>query len=876
MPSRFTLVRFVLVLVVLLVPWRGAFPAAASPDSAETPATGLASLPVALQDVAAATLGATPQGKLSVFGAPGDNFGYAVALSGDGSTAIIGANNTDVAEEIDTGVAYIFVRVGETWQHQATLCNYPLAAQTAGEQANSPAGGQTRSFGRSVSLSDDGNTALIGAPESNLAFFFTRSGTTWTKLGVILPDDVAADDYFGWSVALSGDGLSAVISAPNADISGLTNQGAAYLFTLVANTWTQQKKFTASDGAASDYLGWSVAIGDNGLTILLGAPSDDIGANTTQGSAYVFARPLGTWVQTKITASDGAKDDWFGSAVALSGDGGTALISGTPLFTGGTDAAYVYTRKSGVTWGDEQKLVAAGSGRFGRSLAISDVGSVVLIGSTLDDIEGKADQGAAYIFTRSVSTWTQQARLLAADGVANDSLGISAALSDNGQIAFVGTTQSDTSGNENQGAVYAFTPTATAWAQAQKLTGACAPTASFGWANALSADGSTAIIGAPNADLEGVLDVGSAYIFTRSGSTWLPQARLVATDGAAKDTFGRAVAISADGSTVMVGAYGATVGGNLRQGAVYLFTRTGVTWAETQKLTVPGGADDWFGIAMAFSGDGNTAFIGASGADGLAGIFQGAVYVATRSGATWTIQPTPLRASAPGAADFFGRSVAASQDGGTLLIGAYGVAVGANASQGAAYVFTRSGSGWTEQQKFSAATGAADDWFGLSVALSDDGNLALVGAPGEESGMGRAYVFARSGATWSQQRQFTISGGLAEDHVGFSVALSGDGRIALVGSPGTDAPGVVDRGNAYLFVRDGSTWSPRDILNAAEGAANDAFGWSTALSRDGKTALIGASGTNIKNVSKQGAAYPYALDFPPSYAVYLPLLVSSP
>ncbi|MCK9517392.1 MAG: FG-GAP repeat protein, partial [Ottowia sp.] len=337
---------------------------------------------------------------------------------------------------------------------------------------------------------------------------------------------------------------------------------------------------------------------------------------------------------------------------------------------------------------DEWKLVpsdGAASDRFGYSVAISADGYTAIVGSFLDDDKG-GNSGSAYVFIRSGSTWTEQAKLLASDGAADDN---------------------------------------------------------FGHSVAISGDGNTAIVGAPYDDDKGSTS-GSAYIFTRSGSTWIEQAKLVPSDGAVSDNFGSSVAIAADGNTAIVGAFLDDDKGT-DSGSAYIFTRSGVTWTQQAKLTASdGAANDYFGISLAISGDGNTAIVGAYGDDDL-GSNSGSAYVFTRSGSTWTEQ-AKLLASDGAASNWFGNSAAISGDGNIAIIGAH-----QNDTKGSAYIFTRSGVTWTQQAKLTASDGAASDYFGRSVAISGDSNTAIVGAYGDDdlgSSSGSAYIFTRSGVTW--------------------------------------------------------------------------------------------------------------------------------
>jgi len=781
-------------------------------------------------------------------GAAGDFFGISVALSGD--TALVGADLDDVSANSYQGSAYVFTRSGTTWTQQGKL--------TASDGAASDY------FGVSVALS--GDTALVGAygddvganGDQGSAYVFTRSGTTWTQQGKLTASDGVASDYFGVSVALSGD--AALVGAYGDNAGAKSDQGSAYVFTRSGTTWTQQRKLTASDGAAYDYFGGSVAL--SGDAALVGAYGDDVGANGDQGSAYVFTRSGTTWTQQgKLTASDGAAGDLFGYSVALSGD--TALVGAYGDDVGANSdqgSAYVFTR-SGTTATQQAKLTAsdgAAGDRFGYSVALA--GDTALVGAYYDAVGANDIQGSAYVFTRSGTTWTQQVKLTASDGAAYDLFGYSVALS--GDTALVGAYWDDVGANGDQGSAYVFTRSGTTWSEQAHLTDSDGEADDyFGGSVALSGD--TALVGAADDDVGANADQGSAYVFTRSGTTWSLQQKLTASDGAAYDYFGGSVALSGD--TALVGAYYDAVGANDTQGSAYVFTRSGTTWSLQQKLTASdGAAGDRFGLSVALSGD--TALVGADLDDVGANADQGSAYVFTRSGTIWSEQ-AHLTASDGAAGDHFGLSVALSGD--TALVGADGDDVGANSDQGSAYVFTRSGTAWTQQGKLTASDGAAGDHFGVSVALS--GDMALVGATGDDVGandsQGSAYVFTRSGTAWSLQHKLTASDGAGEDYFGISVALSGD--TALVGADG-DAFGANDnQGSAYVFTRSGTTWTQQGKLTASDGAAEDWFGGSVALSGD--TALVGVDGDDVGANSDQGSAYFY--DITVLFEIYLPLVL---
>jgi hypothetical protein len=390
----------------------------------------------------------------------------------------------------------------------------------------------------------------------------------------------------------------------------------------------------------------------------------------------------------------------------------------------------------------------------------------------------------------------------------------------------------------------------------------------FGYSVALSSDGSTGILGTYwESQGNGPKKQGRAYVFTRDGAAWTQQAKLSATEGAAGDEFGYSVALSSDGNTALVGAIYTTVDGKNAQGAAYVFTRTGTNWTEQKWLLASEGtANDFFGSAVALSSDGNTALIGAKYTKIGDKNFQGAAYVFSRSGTEWTERPR-LTAADGAASDQFGTSVALSSDGSTALIGAIEISVGDWDSQGAAYVFTRSGESWLPQAELTAGDRAEIEQIGTSVALSSDGNTALVGAGyarvGNVQNQGAAYVFTRSASTWTQQAKLIDEAGTSYEGFGWSVALTGDGSTALIG-----APGAHGKGTTFGFVRSGTSWSQVGELAPSE-AYGGSFGSAVGVNSAGSVALVGAPYSSVDAQVRQGLAYGFVILYTYN-SIYLP------
>ncbi len=369
---------------------------------------------------------------------------------------------------------------------------------------------------------------------------------------------------------------------------------------------------------------------------------------------------------------------------------------------------------------------------------------------------------------------------------------------------------------------------------------------SFG--NSVSIDGDYAIVGADTKSVGGNSWQGKAYIFHRSGTTWTQQAGLTASDGAAFDIFGSSVSINGD--YAIVGAYWKDVVGN-DQGKAYIFHRSGTTWTQQAGLTASdGAAGDYFGISVSIDGD--YAIVGADEKYVGVNSHQGKAYIFHRSGTTWT-QQAGLTASDGAAYDYFGVSVSIDDD--YAIVGADYKSVGGNSYQGKAYIFHRSGTTWTQQAELISSDGAAGDYFGYSVSI--DGDYAIVGAyyksVGGNSHQGKAYIFHRNGTTWTQQAGLTSSDGAAGDYFGVRVSIDGD--YAIVGAYKKDVGGNSDQGKAYIFHRSGTIWTQQAGLTASDGAGNDYFGTSVSISGD--YTVVGAADKTIGGNSSQGKVYFY-------------------
>ena len=386
-----------------------------------------------------------------------------------------------------------------------------------------------------------------------------------------------------------------------------------FMFKTDAHGAPLEVQITAGDGAAQDYFGGAVAI--SGIYAVAGARGDDDnGADS--GAVYIFKRDGTVWIQqVKLTPSDGDAGDRFGSCVAISGD---YVIVGAPFDDdNGSDsgAAYIFKR-DGTTWTQQAKLKAGNAAEDLLGTSVSICGEYALVGIPGDDDNG-ADAGTACIFRRNGTTWSVHARLTAGDGAAEDTFG--AAVSITGTHAIVGTPGDDDNGS-GSGSAYIFNLDGDSWREQQKIIAADgAADDAFGTAVSLFAD--HGIVGAPQNNDNGACS-GSACIFKLNGGIWSEQQKLIAGDGAAEDRFGISVAMSEN--WVVVGARGDADNG-FGSGSAYLFRQSGTVWSEQPKLTAgDGAANDRFGGCVSISG--GDVIVGAMNAD-YYGQDSGSVYI---------------------------------------------------------------------------------------------------------------------------------------------------------------------------------------------------------------------------------------------------------
>jgi hypothetical protein len=387
--------------------------------------------------------------------------------------------------------------------------------------------------------------------------------------------------------------------------------------------------------------------------------------------------------------------------------------------------------------------------------------------------------------------------------------------------------------------------------QGSKLVGvgAVGP-AHQGYSVAVSADGNTAIVGGPYDDS----GAGAAWVFTRSGGQWSQEGgKLVGSGAAGIARFGKPVAISADGNTVVIG--GPYDGSHT--GAAWVFTRSGGAWSQVGSPLVGTGAVGATeqGWSAAISADGNTVIVG--------GPFDasntGAAWVYTRDGTEWSQQGNKLVGTGASGYAAQGYSVAISADGNTALVGG----VADRSFVGAVWVFTRSDGVWSQEgSKLTGSDAVGRAFQGYSVAISTDGNTAVIGGYGDDSTVGAAWVFTRSGGVWSQQGSKLVgTGATGSAAQGWSVSVAADGNTAVEGATSDD----YNAGAAWVFARSGGAWSQIGGKLVGTGAVGAESQGAVAISADGATVIAGGSYDDVE----AGAAWVFVTSAckPPSIVV---------
>lgn len=656
----------------------------------------------------------------------------------------------------------------------------------------------------SIGLTSSDLTEGTVAPAT--LFFTNANWNVPQSVTVTGVDDLIVDGAVGFSVvtgaAASTDPLYAGLGLPDVGVSNLDND-----FATIVTTPTRVLSTTESGGTDSFSV---VLTSQPSASVTIGLSSSTPSAGSVAPLSIAFTTM--NWNVPQTATVTGMNDAIVGVNVVYNILTSPA-VSADPLYNGlvagdvrvvnfDDDAPY-------ATEAYAKPSVARAFSQYGQSMSISGDGNTMAVGAVRDEF---SSAGTVYLFTRSGRNWTQQALLRASNSRNASFFGNSVSLSNDGNTLAVG-----------------------ASSESSDATGV----------NGDQSDTS-------------VMNAGAVYVFTRAGATWTQQAYIKASNTGTDDQFGLKLTLSADGNTLAVSAptesSNATgIDGNQndnsqsQSGAVYVFFRAGSVWSQQAYVkALDADANDWFGVSLSLSGDGNILAVGAynegSNAVGIGGDFtndsapgSGAAYVLIRTGSTWS-HHSYIKSSNSEMGDNFGVCVSLSADGNTLAVGANGedsnaTGVGGNqannasATSGAVYIFARSAGVWAQQQYIKASNAATSDMFGFEVALSANGNRLLatawledsnaVGVNGDQSNnaaleAGAAYAFARSGVVWTQTAYLKPSNTTANERFGTGSGISANGVLMGVAAGGDDSTasgvnrdgsdtGATNSGAVYVF-----------------------------------------------------------------------------
>jgi len=665
-------------------------------------------------------------------------------------------------------------------------------------------------FGEAVTMSLDQSVYLVGAPgeSSNVgaAYVLRLVNGAYVQTRLTATGSSGAAN-FGQGVALSGDGAIAAIGAWED-----TGIGAVYIFDYGGSSWSQTARLivTGRQGPFGNH-GFALDLNLDGTVLVVGDFID--GLTDDRGSVSFFANSGGSWSQTDRIEYATSSQSWLGFSVAIDAAGTTA-IAGAPLANSQVGEAYIYANANGTAWAQVGSALTppggTGVGRFGNAVTLNAAGTIGLVGAYFDN----SNSGAAYVFAEQGGSWAQVGSKLIGPNSAGAEFGSACSLNAVGDLALISAFRFDT----DEGAVYVYQgDTSSTWTEVTPNITVLDPNGEFGNSLALSATGTSALIGGHFADS----NVGAVYSYRIMEFPFKSYQQITPSSVTTNARFGESCAMDANGNNLIVGAWN----DNSFAGAAFFYEKQNGVWTETQKVTGNGE----FGFDVDMSVDGTTAIVGARSVD-----VNGAAYIYKKSGATWAVNATLSPSVTSG---FFGGSVALGLDGTRAIVGASGE----SSNNGAVYIFANIANTWTEINHFTPITGSGDS-YGWQVDMSADGTTAIVGTV-----LGQ-YVDVYTNGTGVWAYATTINGsGLSQ--FGQALAVDDEGTTIVVGASGVSSAA----GQAYIYTGANTSWSLTKTLDPVGAVESSSFGASCAIDSTGTTVGVGATSDNTTD----GAAYAF-------------------
>ena len=740
------------------------------------------------------------------------NFGYSVNIDSDGNTAVIGSIGSD-----NRGAAYVFTRSGTNWTQEAKLVSSDIAIGD--------------NFGHDVSISNDGDTVMVSTPlksSRGAVYVFTRTGTSWTQRDKILSNDLSIGDKFGNSIAISPNSLKAIIGASGETPSNIFSGGSVYSYTLPVNYSSNLNRITHTEDPGFEDIGtfetFNLYINGQPVENKPTTWTQSYVMSTPSSSNIFFANvPYSSNLSTLEPISDikignftflerNVYDTWDNTALDFYGEGppnqmlsvgGEAIVEQKlgigvqipvkPIHVLGdmrltdknpTNTSVDISSKSSI-FRQTFELVPVSQKTYevnGTFLTLSPDGTTAAVTSYTSP-PGNDTFWYVYIYNWNGSLWEQNAILQPNTIVSNDQFGSSIAFSSDGNTIVIGAY-----GDES---VYVFSRSgfnSISWSQEFKIKeGVSTLGNQFGYSVDINGEGSTIVVGSPKSDN----DKGSIYAYTRSVNSSWSEYQLPHPHVDPGDRLGSAVSITPDGNTILGTAErgdayfaGTSGGGNQgNAGAAYIWKKSGSTWSQLTWYPSPNYNE--YPVASGLS---------VSNTYATSNIFSYGHSTPSQPFGSYTNQ------SATRLNDRFGASCDISDDGNTVIIGApgrsqqyyYSYSGLTDYNMGSVYIFKYkytgepygNGYSWVENAHIQAPDFKKYDYFGTSVALSSDGNTAIIGSPRHDSSnvkdSGAVYIFTYSGISWSQQYKVIASVPVINGTFGQCVCLSSDGLVTML------------------------------------------------------------------------------------------------
>jgi hypothetical protein len=753
--------------------------------------------------------------------------GFSVSLSADGNTALIGAPY----DNLEHGAIWVYIKSGNGWVTQGNKITVDVNL------------GLTR-FGESVSISADGNTALIGG--RNYVWVFTRNSGIWSQQGNIFTvSDNIGDAFFGVSVAISADGNTAIIGGSH-DNGG---HGCVWIFSRNNGLWSQQgNKLIGTGGLTNEYQGGAVAISADGNTVIFGGSGDN--------AAWVFNRLGNIWSQQGnklfgISDNSGLNQ---GVSVGLSADGNTAIVGCYNTSNTIPGGAFIFIRVSNIWVQQGNRIFGTnmiGTLSSGSTVSISADGNTVILGDWNDNNQ----KGAIWFFTRTGIQWTQKGeKQVGTGGIGMGYQGSSVAISADGNYAFVGGSQDNgTFGaswaykNVSQNQVSSNSSLSSLTLSSGTLSSLLNPAQGFSSpdlsyttsvSNATNSITLTPTAADPNSTI-GIRYTGPMGTFipvvSGTASAAIPlnvgnigiEIKVTAQDASTK-TYLVVVTRQAAGSVINnFSPSSGPVGTLVTINGTNLNNPTSVSIGGVPAIVISNNGTQLVAMVMPGAVSGTVVINTASGNATGPGTFtvKNTAYPSVQQG-NKLVDLNNLNSEQ-------GRAVAISADGNTVL-------VGCSSTDKSAIVYTRNGNVWSQQGSYLNVNESVAH-LGWSVALSGDGNTAVLNSISIDGRTNYAWVFVRNAGIWSQQGSKLVTSGSANRN-GNPLAISKDGNTIIFGTPiDFNTPTLAEWS---VFVRTGGIWSTQTSLQINNVNASFMY-WNAVLSANGNTAVISRPGEGV-------------------------------